>query len=151
MGRTIHAGSEVILHIIIKLADGSVADSSRASNRPARLHMGDGSLSPGFEQRLLGLAAGARTAFTLEPDQAFGRRNPQAIVHMDRCRFPADVSPKEGAIIAFSQPNGVEIPGIVRAVAGESVTVDFNHPLAGQTLRFEVEIVAVDSDQVKPE
>jgi len=147
MAKVIDSGSEVILHFTIKLADDSVADSTRASNKPARLKMGDGSLSPGFEQRLLGLAAGEQAAFTLAPDEAFGHPNPDAILHMERTRFPADVPVEVGAIIAFGQPDGREIPGIVRAVEGESVTVDFNHPLAGQTVLFEVEIVDVDPAQ----
>jgi len=146
MAEMIASGSAVCLHFTIKLADGSVADSTRASNKPARFHMGDGTLSPGFEQRLLGLTVGEQAAFTLAPDEAFGQSNPDAIIHMERARFPADVPVEVGAIIAFSQSGGGEIPGIVRAVEGESVTVDFNHPLAGQTVLFEVEIVDVDPE-----
>jgi len=62
---------------------------------------------------------------------------------MDRSKFSADTPAEEGMIIAFSQPDGSELPGIVRAVAGDSVTVDFNHPLAGQEITFDVEIISV--------
>jgi FKBP-type peptidyl-prolyl cis-trans isomerase SlpA len=65
--------------------------------------------------------------------------------YMDRSRFGADLSIEEGMILAFAQPDGSEIPGIIRSVAGDSVTVDFNHPLAGQTVIFDVEIVDVKS------
>ena len=62
---------------------------------------------------------------------------------MDRSRFGADLNVEEGMILAFSQPDGTEIPGIIRSAAGDSVTVDFNHPLAGQTVIFDVEIIDV--------
>ena len=62
---------------------------------------------------------------------------------MDRTRFSHDLNLEEGMIVAFSQPDGSEVPGIVRSLAGDSVTVDFNHPLAGQTVIFDVEILDV--------
>ncbi len=139
----INTGSEVVFHFSIKLSDGSVADSTKVSGKPAKLVMGDGSLTPGFEACLLGLEAGQEASFTLPPEQAFGMPNPDNIYYVERDKFGADVAPEEGAIIAFTQPDGSELPGVIRSVAGQSVTVDFNHPLAGQTLTFDVEIIEV--------
>lgn len=139
----INTGSEVVFHFSIKLSDGSVADSTKVSGKPAKLVMGDGSLTPGFEACLLGLEAGQEASFTLPPEQAFGMPNPDNIYYVERDKFGADVTPEEGAIIAFTQPDGSELPGVIRSVAGQSVTVDFNHPLAGQTLTFDVEIIEV--------
>lgn len=141
----INTGSEVLFHFSIKLSDGSVADSTKVSGKPAKLVMGDGSLTPGFEACLLGLEAGQEASFTLPPEQAFGMPNPDNIYYVERDKFGADVTPEEGAIIAFTQPDGSELPGVIRSVAGQSVTVDFNHPLAGQTLTFDVEILEVNS------
>jgi FKBP-type peptidyl-prolyl cis-trans isomerase SlpA len=107
--------------------------------------MGDGSLTPNFEACLLGLKKGDKKAFTLEANDAFGEPNPNNMHYMDRSRFGSDLSIEEGMILAFAQPDGSEIPGIIRSVAGDSVTVDFNHPLAGQTVVFDVEIVDVKS------
>ncbi|MBZ6073248.1 FKBP-type peptidyl-prolyl cis-trans isomerase [Aeromonas schubertii] len=146
MSNIIGADSQVIFHFTIKLEDGSVADSTRLGGKPARLVMGDGSLTPHFEACLLGLCAGDAKSFTLAPEQAFGLPNPDNVHHLDRAKFGADAEPEVGAIIGFSLPNGGEIPGIVRAVEGMSVTVDFNHPLAGHTVTFEVEILAVDEE-----
>lgn len=134
---------EVILHFDLKLEDGSAADSTRVHNKPAKLVMGDGSLTPNFEACLIGLKQGDKKTFKLAPDDAFGRSNPNQIHYMDRSRFAADMALEEGMIIAFSQPDGSEIPGIVRSIAGDSVTVDFNHPLADQTVIFDVEIIDV--------
>lgn len=139
----IDAQSEVIMHFDLKLEDGSAADSTRINNKPAKLVMGDGSLTPNFEACLLGLKKGEKKAFTLAADDAFGQPNPDNIHHMERSRFSSDLELAEGTIVAFSQPDGSEVPGIVRSVAGDSVTVDFNHPLAGQTVIFDVEIIDV--------
>ncbi|MGL4249973.1 MAG: FKBP-type peptidyl-prolyl cis-trans isomerase [Aeromonas sp.] len=146
MSQQITADSSVLFHFTIKLEDGSVADSTALHGKPARLRMGDGSLTPTFEQCLLGLCEGESKSFTLAPEEAFGLSNPDNIYHLDRAKFGAEVEPKVGTIILFDQPNGGELPGIIRAVEGMSVTVDFNHPLAGHTVTFEVEILAVDDE-----
>lgn len=135
--------SEVLMHFDLKLEDGSAADSTRVSNKPAKLVMGDGSLTDNFERCLLGLKEGDKKSFTLAPEDAFGMPNPDNIYHLERSRFELEEGVQEGMIIGFSQPDGSELPGIIRSVAGDSVTVDFNHPLAGQTVIFDVEILAV--------
>lgn len=140
----IENNSEVVMHFDLKLEDGSAADSTRVNNKPAKLIMGDGSLTPSFEACLLGLQKGDKKSFTLAANDAFGMPNPDNIHHMDRSRFGSDTPLEPGTIIAFSQPDGNEIPGIIRACEGDSVTVDFNHPLAGQTVIFDVEILSVN-------
>lgn len=131
------------MHFAIKLEDGSAADSTRVNDKPARFVMGDGSLTEAFERCLLGLEEGESKSFDLEPEQAFGMPNPDNIYYLDRSKFSADAPAEVGAIIAFTQPDGAELPGIVREVAGDSVTIDFNHPLAGHKVTFEVEIIEV--------
>ena len=139
----IAGNSTVIFHFDIKLSDGSAAESTRVNNKPAKLQMGDGSISPAFEAELSGLKAGDKKTFTLAPEDAYGMPNPDNIYYVDRSKFSADAPAKVGAIIGFAMPDGSELPGLVRDVVGDSVTVDFNHPLAGQTLTFNVEIVQV--------
>ncbi|WP_337842959.1 FKBP-type peptidyl-prolyl cis-trans isomerase [Rheinheimera sp.] len=141
----IGAGSTVIFHFDIKLADGSAAESTRVHNKPARLQMGDGSLSPAFEAQLMGMAKGDKRTFTLAPEDAYGMPNPDNIYYVDRSKFSADAPAQVGMIVGFAMPDGSELPGLIREVVGDSVTVDFNHPLAGQTLTFNVEIVEVQS------
>ena len=91
---------------------------------------------------MLGLAAGDNKSFE-QAEDAFGQPNPDNIYYVDRSKFGADTPAEVGNIIAFTQPDGTELPGLVREVQGESVTIDFNHPLAGQRLTFEVEILEV--------
>ncbi len=145
MSARIARDSLVEFHFEIKLADGSVAESTRAQNKPARLQMGDGSLTEGFEACLLDLAEGSKEEFTLPPESTFGPVNPDNIFHLDRHKF-SDMNLEVGHIVAFTGPDGSEMPGMIREIAGESVTVDFNHPLAGQTLTFAVEILAVNPE-----
>jgi FKBP-type peptidyl-prolyl cis-trans isomerase SlpA len=135
--------SEVLMHFSICLADGSAVDSTKVANKPAKFIMGDGSLTPGFEDCLLGLTEGQSETFTLAPESAFGLPNPDNIHHIELSKFGSDVPAEVGTIISFTQPNGEEIPGIIREVIADSVTVDFNHPLAGQTVTFEVDVLEV--------
>lgn len=141
--QVIGSKSEVLFHFSIKLEDGSAADSTKVHNKPAKLFMGDGSLTVNFEKCLLGLQAGDEKSFELAPEDAFGQPNPDNIYYVDRSKFGADTPAEVGTIIAFTQPDGTELPGLVREVAGDSVTIDFNHPLAGQKVTFEVEILEV--------
>lgn len=135
--------SEVLMHFSIRLADGSAVDSTKVDNKPAKFIMGDGSLTPAFEACLLGLRKGQSETFTLAPESAFGLPNPDNIHHLELSKFSQDVPAEIGTIISFTQANGEEIPGIIREVVADSVTVDFNHPLAGQTLTFEVDVLEV--------
>ncbi|MCE0559069.1 FKBP-type peptidyl-prolyl cis-trans isomerase [Motilimonas sp. E26] len=144
MTKAITANSEVVMHFTIKLSDGSAADSTKVNNKPAKFRMGDGSLTVNFEKCLLGLTEGESKSFELEPEDAFGQPNPDNIYYVERSKFGADAPAEVGAIIAFTQPDGNELPGIVREVTGESVTVDFNHPLAGQSLTFDVDVISID-------
>ena len=131
------------MHFDLRLEDGSAADSTRVNNKPAKMVMGDGSLTPNFEACLRGLTPGDKASFTLNADDAFGQPNPDNIYHVERSKFAAELEVAEGMIVAFTQPDGTELPGLVREVQGESVTIDFNHPLSGQRLTFEVDIIEV--------
>ncbi|ABM04956.1 peptidylprolyl isomerase, FKBP-type [Psychromonas ingrahamii 37] len=135
--------SEVLMHFSIRLSDGSAVDSTKISNKPAKFVMGDGSLTAGFEDCLLGLQVGQSETFTLAPESAFGLSNPDNIHHLELNKFSSDVPAEIGSIITFTQPNGEELPGIIREIIADSVTVDFNHPLAGQTVTFEVDVLEV--------
>ncbi|NMP14855.1 MULTISPECIES: FKBP-type peptidyl-prolyl cis-trans isomerase [unclassified Thalassotalea] len=134
--------SSLLMHITMKLSDGSAADSTKVNNKPARVNLGDSSISPAFEQQLLGLQAGDSKEFTLAAIDAFGEVNPENIHYVDRQKFTAETLPEVGAIMTFTAPGG-EIPGVIREVNDLAVTVDFNHPLAGQEITFAVDVVEV--------
>ncbi|MCK6264872.1 FKBP-type peptidyl-prolyl cis-trans isomerase [Vibrio sp. ZSDE26] len=141
---TIQKDSAITLHFTIKLNDGSVADSTHNMGKPAKLIIGDGSLSDNFEQCLIGLTSGENKSIELKAQDAFGMPNPDNVHYMDRAKFVGDAEVEVGTVMAFSGPDGAEIPGIITDIAGDSVTVDFNHPLAGQDVTFDVEILSVE-------
>ena len=140
--KTIQADSSILVHITMKLSDGSAADSTKVNNKPAKIIMGDQSISAAFEAQILGMSAGDSKEFILEAVDAFGESNPDNIHYMDIDKFSAEVPAKVGNIITFSQPGG-ELPGIIKEVNGNSVTIDFNHPLAGQPVIFVIDLVEI--------
>ncbi|MEM1435580.1 MAG: FKBP-type peptidyl-prolyl cis-trans isomerase [Pseudomonadota bacterium] len=142
--QTITEASAVTLHFALKLEDGALIDGT-AVDQPATFRMGDGSLLPGFEQRLLGLRAGDERTFDLAPEEAFGEHQALNLRELPRAQFDGLEQPlEEGLMVSFASPEG-ELPGLITAVGTERVTIDFNHPLAGRQIRFEVTIVAVDA------
>lgn len=140
--------STVSMHLDIRLKDGSMADSTRSLGEPMRFTMGEEVFSDKLEASLVGLKAGDKTKVMLLPHQAFGEPHPANIFEVPRSRFK-DMPAEElepGNIIAFAQLDGREMPGIIRSVQDQEVTVDFNHPLAGEVVLFDIEIVEVSHD-----
>ncbi|MFS1524591.1 FKBP-type peptidyl-prolyl cis-trans isomerase [Microbulbifer sp. 2304DJ12-6] len=137
--------SRVTLHFSLKLEDGTEVDTTFKGD-PAAFSVGDGSLLPGFEKALFGLASGDEAEIEIPPELGFGQRNPANVQTVRRDSFSPDIVLEEGLVVSFDNGSG-ELPGVIRAVGEDEVTVDFNHPLAGQTLNFHVKIIAVDSIQ----
>ena len=130
--------STVTLHFSLLLPSGEEIDSTR-NGKPASFTMGDGSLLPGFEAALLGKPQGYAEQITLPPDQAFGAHNPANLQTIDKTKFgqlSAD-DLEEGLIVSFQAPDG-ELPGVIKAVYDTNVLVDFNHPLSGTEIVFDV-------------
>ncbi|WP_425916876.1 FKBP-type peptidyl-prolyl cis-trans isomerase [Pseudomonas sp. GWSMS-1] len=132
---------EVTLHFALKLGNGDVVDSTFDKN-PATFKVGDGNLLPGFEQAIYGLKAGDKRSLEISPEQGFGQGNPQNIQVMPRSQFQ-DMELSEGLLVIFNDAANAELPGVVKAFDDSQVTIDFNHPLAGKALSFDVEIIEV--------
>jgi len=139
---TIGPGCEVTMYFTLTMKNGIVADATEAG-QPMTFTMGDGSLIHGLEMAMYGLKVGDRQSVELDPLGAFGFADPENIHIMPRSEFAEDLPLDPGTVIAFSTPSGEEIPGTIREVKGEDVSVDFNHPLAGQDVIFAVEIVGI--------
>ena len=137
-------GSKVTMHYALRLADGTIADSS-FDDEPVSFVVGDGVLDKGLELALIGLCAGDRQTLTLMPGQAFGERDDAALQWVERDSFPADMVLEEGQIIGFTGQAGEDIAGAVIEIQDQRVRVDFNHPLAGRQIEFEVEILSVEN------
>ena len=134
--------SRVTLHFSVLLESGEEVDTTRRG-RPASFVMGDGNLLPGFEAVLQGLSAGDDAQIELEAEQAFGERNPENVQVIASDRFRGmDLEP--GLMVSFGAPDG-ELPGVVLRVFESAVEVDFNHPLAGRRIIFDVSILQVEA------
>ncbi|GAB2526084.1 FKBP-type peptidyl-prolyl cis-trans isomerase [Microbulbifer agarilyticus] len=135
--------SRVTLHFALKLDDGSEIDSN-FEGEPATFIVGDGNLLPGFESALLGLKVGDEAEIEVPPEAGFGQRNPSNIQKVKKGHFSPDMELEEGLVVSFDNGDG-ELPGVIRAIGDDDVEVDFNHPLAGQTVFFHVKILEVAS------
>lgn len=133
--------STVLMHFVLRAENGEVATSTY-DDKPVKFSMGDGSFSDFFQNALMGLTAGAKKMVILEPDDAFGQVNPKNVHEFPKTEFKQGV-PEFGEVIEFNQGGNQKIYGIVKAVGENTLTVDFNHPLAGQRLTFDVEVMEV--------
>tara|TARA_R110002072_G_scaffold101568_1_gene223650 strand:+ start:10416 stop:10877 length:462 start_codon:yes stop_codon:yes gene_type:complete len=140
----IDKNTKVSLHFSLSLNDGSIIDST-FDKAPASFEFGDGQLPDGFQGFLVGLVAGDKEAFMVPPEKSFGMPNPNNQQTMKRTDFPADMALAEGLMISFADANKSELPGVVKDFNDDEVIIDFNHPLAGETLKFVVEIQSVEA------
>ena len=137
--------SLVRLHFSLSLENGELVDSN-FEGPPAECRMGDGNLPPSFERHLLGLAAGEECDVLLGPEEAFGPLRPENLQRVPRFRFPADLPLESGLVVDFADQAGNTQAGVVRGFDSNTVEVDFNHPLAGRSLRFRARIVTVTTE-----
>lgn len=133
--------STVTLHFALKFDNGDVVDSNFDKD-PATFNVGDGSLLPGFERVLFGLKDGDKRTFEIPPEQGFGTPNEQNVQVMPRNQFDS-MDLDHGVLVIFKDAAGGEMPGVIKAFDDKNVTVDFNHPLAGKVITFDVEIITV--------
>ena len=130
--------TEVTRHFALRLENGDTVDSTFDKD-PATFKVGDGNLVPGFEAAIFGFKAGDKRTLEILPENAFGQPNPQNVQIIARSQFK-DMELSEGLLVIFNDAANTELPGVVKAFDDDQVTIDFNHPLAGKTLTFEVEI-----------
>jgi FKBP-type peptidyl-prolyl cis-trans isomerase SlpA len=136
----VELGTKVTLHFALLLEDGDVIDSN-FETAPATFTVGDGNLLPGFESTLMGLENGDEREFTIPPEEAFGQHNTQNVQRVDRSNF--DQQELEiGTMFSFQNGDG-ELPGVIIEFQDEEILVDFNHPLAGKNIIFQVKIMDI--------
>ncbi len=136
-------GTRVFLNFSVSLEDGSEVDTNFGGD-PVDFAIGDGSLLPGFERRIFGMSAGERQMFKVPPEDAFGQPNENNVQQLPRDQFDDDIDLEIGLVFSFSDAGGGELPGMIISFDDEEVTVDFNHPLAGRTILFDVMVHRVE-------
>lgn len=140
-------GTRIFLNFSLSLEDGSEIDSN-FSGEPVDFVVGDGSLLPGFERLLFGMSAGQRQIFSVEPENAFGMPNDNNVQEVERDHFDEDSDLEIGLLYSFADAGGGELPGLVIDYDEEWVTVDFNHPLSGRTILFDVLVHRVEAAEL---
>lgn len=144
---TIGPGTKVTLHFALRLAEGKTIDSN-FEGEPATFTVGDGNLLEGFEKAMFGLQEGARETFLIKPEDSFGQRNPNNIQEIARDQFDPAIELSEGLMLSFADAQKTELPGVVQRFDEHIVVVDFNHPLAGRDILFDVAILRIEPEQV---
>lgn len=138
----VSAGDTLALRYALR-ANGVEVVSNFDEPAPDTLTLGDGTLAPALEFWLIGVAPGERHVFLLEPAQAFGERDAEKIRPVERRTLPPEFVIQPETMIEFELQDGSPLPGVIIEVTPEHAVVDFNHPLAGMKIEFEVEIEAI--------
>lgn len=135
-------GDTVKIHYTGKLDDGTVFDSS-AEREPLEFTLSGGQVIPGFEQAVVGMAPGESKTEKIPMEQAYGPYRQEMVIQVNREQLPPDLDPEVGLQLQIQQPNGQAIPVLVTEVTNSKVTLDANHPLAGEDLTFDIELVEI--------
>jgi FKBP-type peptidyl-prolyl cis-trans isomerase 2 len=123
--------------------DGNVIDSSTKGS-PLEFKVGSKQVISGFESAVIGMKMGDKKSFQVAPDKGYGLENPSAIQRVTRNRLPADQDPQVGMTLYAKTPTGQTLPGRITEIQDDTIVVNFNHPFAGKTLNFDVEIIEIN-------
>ena len=135
-------GQTVLVHYRGTLSDGSEFDSSHG-RAPLQFTVGAGEVIPGFDVAVKGMEVGDSVTVTIPATDAYGERSPEAVHEFPRDAFPPEPAPEVGWIVELESEDGQRMPATIVELAEDHVTLDFSHPLAGEDLTFEIELVSM--------
>jgi len=138
------SGDTVKVHYRGTLDDGTEFDSSKGRD-PLEFEVGSGQVIPGFDAAVIGLEPGEKVTVTIPAAEAYGEHHPDGLQPFPASAFPSP--PQVGWAVQLAGPNGEPVPAVVADIQDESVILDFNHPLAGKDLTFELELVEIGEDE----
>ena len=149
--RVVEEGKQVSIHYIGTLDDGTEFDNSYSRDKPLTFVLGAGQMIPGFEKKILGLKKGDKNDFSLTPDEAYGTPRANMFQIFPRTDFPEDFELVVGKMINVPSQDGEVHAAVIDNVDDIKVILNFNHPLAGRTLNFKIQIVEVSAVEEKAE
>jgi FKBP-type peptidyl-prolyl cis-trans isomerase 2 len=135
-------GDKVRVHYHGRLTDGTTFDSSEG-REPLEFEVGSGMVIAGFDNGVMGMVVGDKRTIEIPVDEAYGPANPEMLVEYPLNQFPTDLQPEAGMRLNMTNGGGQVIPVVIREVKEEIVVLDANHPLAGQDLVFDIELVEI--------
>ncbi len=138
-------GKKVRVHYTLTV-EGNIIYSSR-KHGPMEIQVGSRQAIPGFEKAIKGMKVGEKKSFEVSPEEGYGLENPKARQEISRDKLPPDIKPEPGMTLHASDKNNLPMPVKIMEVKKDVVVINLNHPLAGKTLKFEVEIIEILSVQ----
>lgn len=135
-------GDIVLINYTGKLADGTVFDSSEG-REPLEAALGENMFISGFENAILGMEVGEKKTVTIKPEDAYGERVEELVLVLPRQDVPSHMTPEPGMMVQLAMEQGEEFEAVITDVTDAEITVDANHPLAGEALTFDIELVAI--------
>ena len=136
------SGDTVKIHYTGTLDDGTQFDSSEG-REPLEFELGAGQVIPGFDAAVDGMDVGENKSVRIEAGSAYGERHDQLVQQVPRSALPEEITPEVGMALQSQSPEGQVANLVITEVTDETITVDANHPLAGQALNFDIELVAI--------
>lgn len=137
-------GDIVAVEYIGTLDNGGVFDSSESQGGPLEFKVGGGQVLQGFEDAVLGMEVGDKKTIVLEPSQGYGEYSKNLVETIPRSSIPNNERLTEDTMLLVSLPDGSKMPASITAITDETVTLDMNHPLAGEVLHFEIKVVGIN-------
>jgi FKBP-type peptidyl-prolyl cis-trans isomerase 2 len=140
----VKSGDLVKVHYHGRLTDGTTFDSS-AGREPLQFEVGSGQVIAGFDNGVMGMSIGEKKTIEIPADQAYGPKDPSMMVEFPINQFPEDMKPEAGMRLNMTNGQGQVIPVVITEVGEETVILDANHPLAGEDLIFDIEVVDIEA------
>lgn len=137
-------GDCVTVHYTGRLIDGTEFDSSTGSE-PLEVTLGSGGVIPGFERAIIGMETGESRTVTIPVEDAYGAPVDELVLSVPRNRLPNDLTPEIGMQLQMQRTDGGVVDVVISTLDDQNVTLDANHPLAGQSLIFDIQLVAISS------
>ena len=142
---TVTKGDTVELHYVGTLDTGEQFDSTYDRGAPVKVEVGNGLLIKGFDKALVGMEIGKKSTVKIGKEEAYGDPRPEAFVQVNKQGFPEDFDYTLGNFVPLTNDTGAQMVGRIHEVDDETVTVDLNHPMAGKTLNFDIEVLSIVS------
>ena len=143
---TVENGNTVSVHYKGTLNDGTEFDNSRTRGEPLTFQVGSGMMIPGFDSGVLGMSIGETKNLSLTAEEGYGEKNDEALQEVSKQFFPPEFNFTAGEMVQGTTPEGQPLLAKIISEAEETVVLDFNHPLAGEGLNFEVELMEIKSE-----
>jgi len=146
MEKAIRSGDTISVHYTGKVENGEIFDTS-SGRRPLTFTVGTGQIIRGFDEAVVGMTTGQKKTVTIPPEQGYGHRQVELIVDIPKDAVPEEMEIEKGMMIELVDPQGNKMPAEVFEILDELIRMDLNHFLAGKTLVFDIEIVAIGAQQ----